>query len=247
MSWSNALRYTKSLLSKKDDSKDSNLPFGARIGGVVNFQMTPFIKAESYGSLVNAPKDDHCTIDAISKLEFGLHNKIYRYYLSKGDSEDEPEVFIQVYCDKDGVVMEALYCSQLTRIYPTDKEEQDLYMGKDRNGLGQYQMNLDSSSLADIGIVTSDKTFYRAIDGFNENFLAPLRGKEVRIDDKNGDTGLEQEIYYMPYHRCLTSDLNEHLVISTEIINSKDGEDTCEIHVDLMIGIPLEISRLTIQ
>ncbi len=247
MSWTDAVTYAKRLLSKKDNSQDAGLPFGAKIGGVVNFQMTPFIKAESYGSLVNAPRDGHCTIDAISTLKFGLNSKIYRYYLSKGDSEDEPEVFIQVYCNKDNEVVEALYCSQLTRFYPTSSDDQDLWMGRNGEGLGDIEFNLDSSQLAELGILSSDKNFYRAIDDHTNSFIKPLHGKEIRIDDKNGIDGLEQEVYYMPYHRVLGLDINEHLLISTEIISSKNGEDTCEIHVDLMIGIPLEISRLTIQ
>jgi hypothetical protein len=51
----------------------------------------------------------------------------------------------------------------------------------------------------------------------------------------------------MPYVRDIGTD-QEYLLISTEIVESRDGDPSKrEIHVDLMLGLPLEQERVVIQ
>ena len=71
-----------------------------------------------------------------------------------------------------------------------------------------------------------------------------------RVFDAIGEHGLKQEIYFMPYVRNFgaTNDGTEYLLISTEIVESQDGDPAKRaIHVDFMIGLPLEKERLSVQ
>jgi hypothetical protein len=52
----------------------------------------------------------------------------------------------------------------------------------------------------------------------------------------------------MPYVRELRSGGNEYLLITTEIISSVNGDASKRgIHVDFVIGIPVEQERIVIQ
>jgi hypothetical protein len=52
----------------------------------------------------------------------------------------------------------------------------------------------------------------------------------------------------MPYVRELAGGGREYLLITTEIIDSVDGDTTRRgIHVDFVIAIPIEQERITVQ
>ena len=52
----------------------------------------------------------------------------------------------------------------------------------------------------------------------------------------------------MPYVRRLADGSREYLIITTEIVESVDGDERRRgIHVDFVIGIPMEQERIVIQ
>jgi len=90
--------------------------------------------------------------------------------------------------------------------------------------------------------------FWRDAGDPQTSFVPPYTGTEVRLDDASGQTGLRQELYFMPYVRQLRSGGNEYLLITTEIVQSVNGDAGKRgIHVDFVIGIPVEQERIVIQ
>lgn len=257
MSWKSAVSYTKSIWQKDEVvAQDDNLPLGARIGGVLQLQTSPFIRAISAGSFVEMPTDSHRIIKAISRVKLNLSGQLYRYYLQTGD-QDEKEIFLQLYVNTKGDVVEAVYCSQLTRLIPETEEDQRVYMGLDGYGLGDQHYSLWRFQLEDLGYAEADIyaafgdddeiEYQRDAGNPDQEFIAPFTGSEVRLDDAHGEHGLKQDIYFMPYRRNI-KDITEYLFITTELVQSKNGDASQrEIHVDFMVGIPLELERIQIQ
>lgn len=257
MTWGNALNYAKKVVGVDNKPRaDDGLPYGARIGSLVQWQVTPFIRAELNGSLIKAPSESSGIICSISRMNIDIDGKLYRFYLQTGDSDDN-EVFIQVYVDSEGAPIEALYCHTLTRIIPETIEEQIAYTGTEGYGLGEQTYGLSKGNLYDLGFSQSmieglvmgdgELLYTRLVDSGNAAFMTPLEGIEQRIDDAKGLNGIKQKVHFMPYYRNV-GDIDEYLLISTEILESKDG-DTSErsIHVDFMLGLPLELDRLIVQ
>ncbi|RZA05480.1 MAG: DUF2491 family protein [Moraxellaceae bacterium] len=260
MSWNNAVSYVRDVVEKhgfsRDDTKDKDLPLGARIGGFLRLQKSPFIRAISEGSLIDMPTDAHSVIKAISRVKLNLSGSLYRYYLQTGDV-DEKEIFLQVYVDERGQVSEAIYCTQLTRLIPETEEDQQIFMGLAGYGLGDKRYSIERDQLEELGYVEtdlhvifgSDNTldYYRDTGDIAQDFIAPFTGSEVRLDDTSGQLGLQQKIYFMPYKRQVRGQ-TEFLFITTELISSRNGDiGQREIHVDFMIGIPVELERIVIQ
>lgn len=271
MGWRDALQYVKGAAEKKgfgDDSaqQDLGLPLGARIGGLVQLQKTPFIRAISSGSFIEMPTDAQNIIKAISRVNLSISGSVYRYYLSfdnglsRGDGGSK-EIFLQVYVNSQGEVGDIIYCSQLTRIIPETEDDQNLFMGLSGAGLGDKNYCLWREQLAELGYGEADLhaafgsaeaiEYWRDAGDPDQDYIQPFVGSETRLDDAQGVTGLKQEIYYMPYRRELKEDLAgnlEYLFITTEIVQSQNGDSgRREIHVDFMIGIPLELERIVIQ
>jgi hypothetical protein len=150
-----------------------------------------------------------------------------------------------------------LYCTQLARIIPETADDQDAYTGAAGYGLGdagytlwreQLADTLDDASLATV-FGSADRVEYTRDAGAPDaQFVAPFHGRETRIDDAEGVHGLRQEMYFMPYVRKLADGSREYLLITTEIVESVDGDASKRgIHVDFVIGIPLEQERVVIQ
>jgi hypothetical protein len=263
MSWNDACKYVRGVAAKHgiDAAKearreDEGLPMGARIGSLITMQKAPFIRAECNGSLVMMPDDGDTLIRAISRVNLDLSGSLYRYYLHTGD-DDSPEKYLQVLQDASGAIAEILYCTQLTRIVPESAEEQDAFMGLSGSGLGDKSYTLWRTQLAELGVDEAelgiifgerDRIDYRRDAGDPAlDFIAPYAGIETRVDDAGGLHGLEQQLYFMPYVRDLNGSL-EYLLITTAIVKSRDGDASRRaIHVDFMIGIPLEPERILIQ
>lgn len=260
MGWKNAMSYAKDLAEKHgfggEQHQDEDLPLGARIGGFLRLQKTPFIRAISEGSLIDMPTDAQSVIKAISRVKLNLSGSLYRYYLQKGDV-NEKEIYLQVYVNELGEVSEAIYCTHLTRLIPESDEDQKIFMGLAGYGLGDKRYSLWRFQLEELGYVESDLQvifgsdetidYYRDAGDQDQEFLTPFTGSEVRLDDAIGQQGLQQEVYFMPYKREVKGN-TEYLFITTELVKSKNGDTSQrEIHVDFMVGIPVELERLVIQ
>lgn len=261
MGWKNVFDYVRGMagnhgLDGKARREDEGLPMGARIGGLVQLQKSPVIRAQSHGSLIAMPADGDNRILAVSQIKLNVEGALYRFYLAKGDHNAD-EKFLQVYSDAQGNVAEILYCTQLARVIPETAEDQDAYTGNAGYGLGDASYTLWREQLADtlgeaeLAAVFGDSDrvdFTRDAGDPNAGFVAPYSGKETRIDDVTGMQGLKQEIYYMPYVRELDGGGREYLVITTEIIASVNGDTSKRgIHVDFVIGIPVEQERIVLQ
>jgi len=263
MGWKDAIDYLRSGAKRRGvegdapQAEDRGLPLGARIGSVVDLQMSPLLRANANGSLVALPQAEDSRILAISQFKLSMAGRLYRYYLAKGD-EDEREKFLQLYVDEHGAVKEILYCTQLVRFIPTTAEDQDAFTGTDGCGLGDLQFSLWRSQLeesgADNAVLASGfgdqdaLDFERDVGDPNAGFVPPFTGTETRIDDASGTEGLKQQLYFMPYARQLGDGGREYLLVTTEIVQSVNGDARKRgIHVDFVVGIPVEQERLVIQ
>ena len=266
MAWKDVFSYVRAVAANKgvtqgETRADDDVPLGARIGSVVQIQMSPIIRAQTNGSLIAMPAAADTRILAVSqiRLQPGMELnpvELYRLYLDKGDDAAD-EKFLQVFCGDDGKVAEVLYCTQLARVIPETADDQDAYTGVAGYGLGDAGYTLWREQLADMlgaqELATvfgeSDRLDYTRDAGARDaQFVAPFKGRETRIDDAQGQHGLRQEMYFMPYVRQLADGGREYLLITTEIVESVDGDTNKRgIHVDFVIGIPVEQERIVIQ
>lgn len=268
MGWKDAYQYVGKLLDKRQDGEktaasahhsggreDEALPLGARIGSLVRLQQSTLIRALTLGSLVDLPGSGEDRILAISRVQLDMAGSLYRYYLCTG----EQEKFLQLYCDPAGTLSDLLYCSRLTSLIPETVEDQQAFLGEAGYGLGDRSYTLWRDQVAELGFDDaslaaafgeSDQISYSRDAGDPQReFIEPFRGIETRIDDASGQHGLRQEIVFMPYTRTLGTDgQHEDLLISTEILQSRDGDERQRgIQVDFMIAVPLELERLVVQ
>ena len=261
MAWKDVFSYVRAVAANKGVTKgearaDDDVPLGARIGSVVQIQMSPVIRAQTNGSLIAMPAAADTRILAVSQIRLQPDTELYRLYLDKGDDAAD-EKFLQVFCGDDGKVAEVLYCTQLARIIPETADDQDAYTGMAGYGLGDAGYTLWREQLADMlgaqELATvfgeSDRVDYTRDAGAPDaQFVSPFKGRETRIDDAAGQHGLRQEMYFMPYVRQLADGSREYLLITTEIVESVDGDANKRgIHVDFVIGIPMEQERIVIQ
>ncbi len=261
MAWRDAYKYMRGIAARHgmdsgDHREDQGLPLGGRIGGMLKMQMTPFIHASTNGSLMQIPDDRDTLIRAVSRVNLDMSGSLFRYYLATGD-DDSPEKYLQLYQDDKGQVAELMYCTRLTRLIPETEEDQEAYMGEAGYGLGDKSYTLWREQLAGLGFDDADLknvfddgdsiTYQRDAGDPQSEFVRPFSGTETRIDDVGGEHGLKQQVVFMPYARSLAGG-TEFLLITTEIVLSQDGDSNKRgIHVDFMIGIPLEQDRVVIQ
>lgn len=264
MGWTDAIRYVKGGAAKHGVGSlgntprvDDGLPLGARIGGILKMQIAPFIRATTAGSLIAMPGDADTIIKAVGHVKLNFPGNIYRYYLATGDDDSEKEKFLQVVQDARGIIVELMYCTRLTRIIPETEEDQNAFTGEGGVGLGQRVYTLWREQVAESGYTeleliaamgdTDSLDYVRETGSPDQEFVPPFSGEETRVDDASGTHGLSQDIWFVPYVRQIGEN-KEYLLITTEIVNSKDGDASQRsIHVDFMIGIPLEVERVTIQ
>lgn len=261
MAWKDVFSYVRAVAANKgviqgEHHADDGVPLGARIGSVVQLQMSPIIRAQTNGSLIATPGAGDTRILAVSQVRLEPDTELYRLYLDKGD-DDADEKFLQVFCGGDGKVAEVLYCTQLARVIPETADDQEAYMGTAGYGLGDAGYTLWREQLADMLDAAALETVFGAADRLDytrdagapdAQFVAPFKGRETRIDDAAGMHGLRQEWYFMPYVRPLADGSREYLLITTEIVESVDGDTGKRgIHVDFVIGIPVEQERIVIQ
>ena len=238
MAWKDVFSYVRGIAEKKgvtegDARMDAGVPLDARIGSVVQMQQSPIIRAQANGSLIAAPDAADSRILAVSQLRLQPSTELYRLYLVKGD-EDAHEKFLQVYCGGDGKVAEILYCTQLARVIPETADDQDAYTGQAGYGLGRPELHAVARTAGrhagrgrrwPPSSATPSASITRRDAGGNAAFVPPFHGRETRIDDAQGIHGLRQEMYFMPYVRQLAGGGREYLLITTEIVESVDGDD----------------------
>jgi hypothetical protein len=261
MAWKDVFSYVRAVAANKgvtqgEHHADDGVPLGARIGSVVQLQMSPVIRAQTNGSLIAMPSAADTRILAVSQIRLEPDTELYRLYLDKGD-DDAKEKFLQVFCGDDGKVAEVLYCTQLARVIPETADDQDAYMGTAGYGLGDAGYTLWREQLADMLDPASLETVFGSADRVDytrdagapdTQFVTPFKGRETRIDDAEGVHGLRQEMVFMPYVRQLADGSREYLLITTEIVESVDGDTGKRgIHVDFVIAIPVEQERIVIQ
>jgi len=261
MGWKDAFEYVRNAAVKKgvaDAPEDHQLPLGARIGSMVTIQQGPLLRAKTAGSLIALPQASDFRIVAISRFKMNLSGKVYRYYLDKGDQQAD-EKFLQVYVDAQGNVAEIMYCTQLARVIPETVEDQQAYTGESGYGLGDRSYTLWRNQVGDYGFDAQDLDLvFGAAEGLefqrdagdpHSEWVPPYQGSEIRIDDAQGRAGLEQDVYFVPYVRDLRGGAGtEFLLITTEILRSVNGDAGKRgIHVDFVIGIPVEQERIVIQ
>jgi hypothetical protein len=260
MGWKDVFSYTKALAANNGVGAtvraDDHLPLGARIGSLVQMQVSPVVRAQSGGSLITMPAAGDTRILAASQVKIDPGTSLYRLYLVTGDVKAD-EKFLQVFSNDDGSVAEVLYCTQLARVIPETEDDQDAYTGVAGYGLGDASYTLWREQLADTLSEAELATAFGADDHItyardagapDAAFVQPFTGKEIRIDDAQGMKGLKQQLYFMPYVRELLGGGREYLLITTEIIDSVDGDTSKRgIHVDFVIAIPIEAERITVQ
>jgi hypothetical protein len=260
MAWKDVFSYVRGIAAKQgaggETRADDALPLGARIGSLVQVQRSPIIRAQGAGSLIAMPDDADTRVLAISQIRMEPDAGLYRLYLATGDA-DAKEKFLQVFSADDGQVAEILYCTQLARVIPETADDQDAYTGAAGYGLGDPSYTLWREQLADMLDAAALATVFGDADRLDfardaahaqDGFVAPFSGRETRIDVAPGARGLRQQLYFMPYVRTLAGGGREYLLITTEIIESIDGDTNRRgIHVDFVIGIPLEPERVTVQ
>lgn len=260
MSWTDAYNYLRNSVAKLGGADaprtDQDLPLGARIGSLVRLQQAPLLGALANGSLIVPPDADDNRIVAVSQIRLKQTGGLYRYYLDTGEVS-EKEKFLQVYQNAEGKVTEVMYCTQLARVVPETVEDQEAYMGLANAGLGDRSYTLWRAQLGDVGLDEADLELVFGQDegvdywrdaGGDEDFIVPFSGTETRIDNPSGSLGLRQEMYFMPYVRRLRNGGHEYLLITTEVISSVNGDASKRgIHVDFVIGIPVEQERIVIQ
>jgi hypothetical protein len=260
MAWKDVVGYVRGIAAKQGVAEaearmDEGVPLDARIGSVVQLQQSPIIRAQAGGSLIAMPDAGDTRILAISQMRLEPATELYRLYLDTGD-EDAKEKFLQLFRGGDGKVAEILYCTQLARVIPETADDQDAYTGQAGHGLGDASYTLWREQLADMldGAALAavfgdgDRLEYARDTGGGAAFVQPFKGREIRIDDPQGVHGLRQELYFMPYVRALADGGREYLLITTEIIDSVDGDRSRRgIHVDFVIGIPMEQERIVVQ
>lgn len=259
MGWKDAIGYLRGAVNKDSEParQDEDLPLQARIGSLVSLQLSPLLRASNEGSLIALPEDGDTRILAISQMKLTMEGRVHRYYLATGD-DDAEEKFLQVYVNADGEVREILYCSQLVRVTPQTVEDQDAYTGANGHGLGDRNYTLWRAQLEEIGVdpAAVEQAFgeAEAIDyerdagDPDQAFVHPYVGTEIRLDDAAGMLGLKQQLYFMPYVRQLRDGGREFLLVTTEVIQSVNGDARKRgIHVDFVVAIPVEQERLVIQ
>jgi hypothetical protein len=260
MAWKDVFGYMRGIAASKGAGgtarADDGVPLGARIGSVVQVQKSPVIRAQAMGSLIAMPGEGDTRVLALSQMLLEPHTELYRLYLALGDADDK-EVFLQLFGTHEGDVKEILYCTQLARIIPESFDDQQAFTGEAGYGLGDAAYTLWREQLADMLDEATLATVFGDADRIeytrdagdpNAGFYPPFRGREIRIDDAAGKHGLRQEVYFMPYVRQLQGGGREYLLISTEIVESVDGDENRRgIHVDFVVGIPIEQERVVVQ
>lgn len=240
----------------KAERVDVGLPFGARIGSLLNLPRTQF--ALLTGSLLVVPKSAQLPIVAASRvrLDGAADVALFRLYTDTGvDRCGVGASFLQVLCANDNVddIREIAYYQFLDRTYPVTDEEQAPFRGEGF-GLGESDFEMGDEQLANIPHVAgqladllggSDSLrFTRDTPG--GRYVKPYQAEETRMDDSIGQAGLLKQQCFMPYLRVLADNQPERLLISFDNVLSMDGKPAQAAYVDYLAGITLDRNKVKV-
>lgn len=241
------------------DAADTGLPFGARIGGLIELPLADFALLE--GSLMRAPATSQLPIVSASRLVIDADPDLllYRLYTDVGVDRAGQGAYLQVLVSKAAPqdVRDIAFYQYLFREYPTDAREQEAFLGSGF-GLGQSHYDMGRDELAQVphlvGRVDSLLGDAQALgydrDAPGGDYIRPWTAVERRIDDAIGEKGVEKNLHFMQYVRTLPSSLgasriaHERLQISFEETTSKDGMAKSAVWVDYFAGIQIDPARL---
>jgi Protein of unknown function (DUF2491) len=255
MSFKDAFKYATNILKQDEQPQSTPIPMQAKVGSLLRIEQTPFIRAQTGGSIVATPNElTEDIIQAIGRVKLGGVGDLYRFFIATQENQ-ECDKFLQIFQNPQSEIVELNYFSTLTRIIPNE-DEQAIFTGRNGVGLGELEYKLHREQLTSFGIAESTINSAVDADGFIAykregstaiDFVAPTHSKETRIEDVDGVNGLSQELFFTSYSRQ-TNFGKEILLIETHIINSEDGDSTKRsIYVDFYIGIPIEAHRIKLQ
>lgn len=231
---------------------DKGLPLGATVGGILEIPRASF--ALLTGSLVRVPEAAQLPIEAIGRvrLEADTDILVHRYYTGVGDLQGRGLSFLQVMSNADGIVDMGYYqigCRQI----PQTTEEQEAFMGRGF-GLGEVdywmaedqlrELKLPMAQILEILAGQEALNFKRDLDG--GEYVAPLVGRETRIDDEFGEKGLTQKVRFMPYVRTLPDGNTERLLVSFEVVESVNGVAKTRVHINFLVGLGLDQQKVRV-
>lgn len=247
---------------------DTGLPFGARVGGLIQLVLADFALLE--GSLLYTPSAAQQAIVAASRLHIDADEdlSIYRLYTSTGVDRDGQGAFLQIMTGKDRPqdIRDLAYYQFLFREYPTTPEEQDAYLGNGY-GLGADHYDMDSDELGMISHVAKRDGRAQALlagaeaigfdrDAAGGDYIRPWRASERRIDDALGAKGVEKTLSFMQYVRELPAGLAqsttgahgpiERLWVAFEHVTSMDGRPASAAWVDYFAGVAIDPAHLKV-
>lgn len=259
----NIFEFGKRIFGKKLDQRaaaagrampraDEGLPLGAMVGGILEIPRASF--ALLTGSLVRVPDSAQLPIEAVSRvrLEADSDLMMHRYYTGVGDLQGRGLSFLQVIGNSDGIVDVGYYqigCRQI----PQTAEDQAAFMGRGF-GLGEVdylmaedqlrEMNLPMEQIIELLAGQDALNFKRDLDG--EDYVAPLVGRETRIDDAFGQTGLTKKVRFMPYSRTLPDGNVERLLVSFDAVDSVNGVAKTRVYVNFLVGLGLDLQKVRV-
>lgn len=240
----------------KAERVDVGLPFGARIGSLLEVPRTQI--ALLTGSLLTLPKSAQMPIVAASRVRLDGADDIalFRLYTDTGlDRSGAGASYLQVLCAQGNVdeIRDLAYYQFLDRTFPVTDEEQAPFRGEGF-GLGQTDFEMGDEQLANIPQVAPQLAallggadslrFVRDTPG--GDYVKPFQAEETRMDDPIGEEGMQKRQSFMPYVRALADDKQERLLISFDNVLSMDGKPTRAAYVDYLVGLALDRSKVKV-
>lgn len=244
---------------------DTGLPYGARIGGLIEMPIAQFALLDD--TLLAVPKAAQFPIVAVSRLRIDADEdlSIFRLYVDTGPDRNGQGAFLQIMTGKNRPddVREMAYYQFLFREYPTTTEEQDAFLGKGF-GLGQDRYEMDRDEISQIAHLSMSAERIDALlcgqdsigferDAPGRDYIRPWTARERRLDDSIGEKGVEKTHSFMQYVRRLPSVLNEEpgpverLWIDFEEVETVDGRPARAVWVDYLAGIAVDPLRVKIM
>ena len=245
--------FTKKVIEKKVEQqtpKAYSIPMGLDLGKV--FTISPVVFALVDDSLVMPTDSRENIICAVSSLKAGNGARVgYRAYVKKGDSDTEPEQYLQVTSDEAD--FECIWFTRLHRHYPQTTEDMEAFMGKGY-GSGEREFNISRGMLEGLGFDTkvldnvykNEDTLVYTREIGDADYVSPIEQLETRVDSKDCESGLTQKSSFMLYSRILANGTKEFLWISLEVEQSKNGVKSDEVHVDFMVGLKVDSNRIKV-
>lgn len=232
---------------------DNDLPLGLHIGRLFGVPRADFAVLQD--SIIPTPNAAELPVQGVSRVKLSMNPElpVYRYYTDLGlERLGHGKAFLE-YRKQMGENEEIIYYQFLHRINPESEDERNVYRGEEA-GLGEIDFFLSGEQLNAIGlpdtlidrVLAGQDSLHYQRDVAGRPHIPPFHAIETRLDDRAGVAGMRQQIRFMPYVRNLPDGNREHLLISYEELESFDGEQKKHIHVDFMLGLSLDTTRLKI-